>query len=274
MNKEISRLLKGYDLSEEETLQCLKDKTEESKCKVVMANLKLVAYIANKRAFFPYQVEDYFFAGVHGLIKAVDKADAGYDIHGFRSFMGNIVSQHITRCSIKTYSVASIGESAIVKLNKYKRALVDLEFKFGREPTDEECCEYLDVSMVTIGNRKSSILSSVTLDSDINGNGSFSRLLMDSNTDIPCDNMNKEDLRNFLKEAISRLNDSKREIICQKFFEGKTNKEIGVSLGKTTQRIQQISIQILRDLRFDFKNHNVGIEDLGIRDDSFFGKIL
>jgi RNA polymerase sigma factor (sigma-70 family) len=275
MREKISSLLKGYDIEKEEFDERVSRKNEEDRNVLLMANLKLVAFIARKRSTNECQFEDNFHAGVVGLATAIQKCDKGCSLPQFKKFIYMIISQEITRDNLRINSAASLSESTLKYFNDYTKGINELLVKLQREPTDDEICDYLGISKSSLFVRKQADLSALYLNTCINsnGDGNFVDVLIDRFSPCPSSNMNKRDMACVLKNSIDNLGSVKANIIREKYYKGKTNRDIGICIGKSAQRVQQMMVESLREIRFYLKEHGVDVCDLKNEEHSIFGGI-
>ena len=60
-----------------------------------------------------------------------------------------------------------------------------------------------------------------------------------------------------VRQALSELDDTRREVIVLRFMEGFSNKEIAELIGKSEEAVRQIQCRALKFLRDKFKNLNL-----------------
>jgi len=271
MSNEINKLVGLVSLSALETQECLSNLNEDNRDKLIMANLKLVVSIAHKRDFDNAHFEDFFSAGVLGLVNGINKASEGYNCHHLKSYIYKTISQEITRCSIAVHSPLTISESTITNASNYRRKRAEMYYELGRDPTDDEMCKVLDISKDSLLFRKGSEIFSSSLNEPIidpdAGEVSLIDVVVDGCESV-VDKLDAKMLRDFLMKSIHELSEKEQKIIKLKFFSRKTNRQIGVELNQTGENVRLKLHRALSSLRMKLTDSNIfglsnGIKNAG-----------
>lgn len=197
--------------------------------------------------------EDLVGAGVIGLIKSVDQFDPTRDVKFETYAIALIRGAILEMLRDEDWVPRSIRE----KLKALDRAQMDLESRYGRQPTEREVAEHLGVSemevselMVRMG--RTNVYS---LD-DVLGGGSgdgddhvhFVEMIVDENASTSGEVEGRE-IRRILATGIDRLPERERMVVALYYFEGLTFKEIGKLLGVSESRVYQLHTQAMGRLR-------------------------
>ena len=140
------------------------------------------------------------------------------------------------------------------KLNRYNKAIEDLQGSLLREPTNVEIAKYLGISMNEVAEIENYInyISMVSLenvifsdDEDINLMG----VIEDKNSPSPDSYLEDKEKLEVLTQAIELLKEKDRMILNLYYYEGLTLKEIGKVLEVSESRVCQLHSRAIRNLR-------------------------
>ncbi|NGP87382.1 sigma-70 family RNA polymerase sigma factor [Fodinibius halophilus] len=207
------------------------------------------------------QQEDIESAGISGLIQAMDSYDCERNIK-FNTFVyyrirGNIIDylrkiDQLPRKKRKDY-----GE--------VKRTIQELSQQLGRQPSDEEVANALDMSI----DRYRSLLSNVqtrnalSLDSSLGNSGddsgSFYDIHENPNVELPDQDLVNKERTQILKKKIGNLNERDRLILTLYYYEDMTMQEVALLLELSEARISQIIGRILLQLKEDLVGEKVTV---------------
>lgn len=221
----------------------------------------LVKQIAARMAIrIPASVtfDELISAGCLGLIDAVDKYDAGKNV------------------SLKTYAQYRIkgaildelrrmdwySRSMRKKIQEIEKAITEVELREGRPAYEEEVAEMLGMDIEKYQKMLSEIHCAALLDLDAcikdNEGESLARKTFQEqmrSDDDPAENLNREQLKNILAEAIRSLSEKEQISVSLYYYEELTLKEIGQVLNLTESRICQIHSAALIKLKSRLKEH-------------------
>lgn len=225
----------------------------DGKEQIIQEYIPLVKYIASRVMFgkIKYmEYEDLVSYGMIGLIDAINKFDESKGMK-FSSYASIRIKGAIIDELRKN---RPISKGAMDKLNKYNKAIEDLQNKLFREPTNNEVAEYLNISLSEIAEIEGYInyISMVSLenvifsdDEDINLMG----IIEDKNSPSPHIYVEDKERLEILSKAIELLKEKDRVILNLYYYEGLTLKEIGKVLGVSESRVCQLHSRAIRNLR-------------------------
>lgn len=244
---EIKRAYQSIAVSEAQTTEAKREMTE--------ANLRLVVSIAKKYVNRGLQFLDLIQEGNIGLMKAVDKFEwrRGYKFSTYATWW---IRQAITRAiadQARTIRIPVHMIETINKLVKTSRALVQ---ELGREPTNEEIAQRVDMPVAKVRSVFKMAQQPVSLETPI-GEEEDSHLgdfIEDKSRVNPADSVVATNLREVTDEVLATLSPREEKVIKMRFGLGAqgeehTLEEVGEDFSVTRERIRQIEAKALRKLR-------------------------
>ena len=221
---------------------------------LILQYAPLVKYVAGRvGSGMPNNVEhaDLVSYGIFGLMDAIDKfdLDKGYkfETYAITRIKGAIIDE--------LRSVDWVPRSVRSKARRIETAMQRLEAKLHRTPTDEELAEELQISLDELADMlsKVSLTSMVALDEALDvGEGdriSLVDTLQDANTVLPEESYDEIEMRELLRQTITRLTEREQTVLSLYYFEGLTLAQIGDVLGVTESRVCQIHTKSVMSLR-------------------------
>ena len=237
-------------LSHEETLELItkaQEGDEYSKNKLIENNLGLVRSVVSKFLNIGYDRDDLFQLGSIGLIKAIYKFDSQFNVR-FSTYAVPMILGEIKRY-LRDDGMIKVSRSLKQIAVKAKVEGESLSKKLGREPTIDELSNALgvekeDLVMALESNSSVEYLQGVIHEEE----GSPIRLI----DKISLDTMSEEEkvIDNLLlKEVLGKLEKRERQIIMLRYFEDKTQSEIGEILNISQVQVSRIEKKVLSKLK-------------------------
>ena len=196
--------------------------------------------------------EELYHVGSIGLLDAVDKFDPKRDVK-FKTYAEFRIKGAILD---ELRSMDWVPRSVRSATNEWSQAWRKKTFEHGREPTDQEMAEELDMTLdeyhqFIVKASPTPLISIEEFKSQSNQEESTSLLdiLSKPGEKDPFDLLSMQQVKNKLAEAISNL-EEREQLILKLYYEEDLNlKEIGEVLGVIESRVSQIRTKIILKLR-------------------------
>lgn len=219
----------------------------EARDLIVEGNLKLVLSVVKRFNNRGENLDDLFQVGSMGLIKAIDNFDF---VHGvkFSTYAVPMIIGEIRRY-LRDNSKIKISRSLkdiAYKAMQYKEEYLNENHK---EPGLEEIAKKLEVDVIDVIMALEAIQEPISIYTPIFNNGSDEIYLIDQISD----NTNPEETRlnkMIIEEGIAKLNKRLRNIIFDRYYNGKTQMEIAEEIGISqaqVSRLEKTALKIILD---------------------------
>ncbi len=228
-------------------------KSLTAKKKLIQANLRLVVSIAKKYTGQGVLFMDLVQEGSLGLIKAANRFDYSKGFK-FSTYATWWIRQTIVRAIANNSKVIRIPVHMSDKIRLVKKALFELSYLLGHEPSLEELSDKLNMPEKQIELILNTMkLEPISLDTPIAENLSLEDYISDDNYKSPESNTQKIMLKKYIELVLKELNPKERKIIIKRFgLDGekpKTLEELGTDMGFSKERIRQIEGIAIKKLR-------------------------
>ncbi len=227
----------------------------QARDELVQANLRLVISIAVKYQGHNVPLEDLIQEGNIGLIKAAGKFDyrKGFKFSTYAIWW---IKQAIMRTLDNFSRSIRLPSYIVAKMNKFDAIYATLCQELQREPRREEIAEALDLTVNQVEEILTFNADTISMDlplSDERSASTLGDLVEDPTTggeDGPIAELINEDL---IAQFLKKLPEREQKVLKMRFGledgERKTLREIGDALDVTRERIRQLEIYAIKQLR-------------------------
>ncbi len=228
--------------------------------KLVRANLRFVVSVAKQYQNQGLSLLDLINEGNLGLIKAAKKFD---ETKGFKfiSYAVWWIRQSILQALAEQARIVRLPLNKLGALNKIKKAFVQLEQKYEREPSAEELSEILEMTEDQVADTLGVSGRAVSVDAPFDSKDDQSNLLdVLSNPNSPSADteMIAESMQQDIIRSLNTLPSKESDVL--KLFYGighsraHTLEEISMKLDMTRERVRQIKDNGIKRLRHNSRS--------------------
>lgn len=240
---------------EVELARRIKEGDKSALDRLVRANLRFVVSVAKQYHNQGVELTDLISEGNLGLVKAAEKFD---ETRGFKfiSYAVWWIRQAIQQAIPEQSRVVRLPQNRLGEISKVRKAMLDFEQEFMRQPSNEELAEILGMSVEKIADALSYNALSLSLDAPFGGeedDGCLLDVVSSSDAPRPDELLSRnESLAIEVQRVLSQLEEREREVLQKSFGIGcseMTLEEIAEEYNLTRERVRQIKEKAVRRLK-------------------------
>lgn len=221
---------------------------------MIKANLRLVVKIAREYEGLGLPLLDLISEGNIGLMKAVERFDPskGGKLSTYGAFW---IKQSIKRALANQSKTIRIPVHMVGKIAKMRVVAMRLHEMLGREPSDEELAETMDLKPAMVASMRLVSVNPSSLDAPIGEDDSnpLGEIVADEKADTPYETLDSKTIQRMLRELVGNLNNREIDILRARFgLDGgprQNLEQVGQRLRITRERVRQIQNTALGKLR-------------------------
>ncbi len=222
---------------------------------MIKANLRLVVKIAHDYDWLGMPLLDLINEGNIGLMKAVERFDPkkGGKLSTYGAWW---IKQSIKRALANQGKTIRLPVHLVDKISKMRRVAMKLQELFGREATDEEVAEEMDMTPSRVAQLRTAAIRPASLDAPVGDEGDshlFGEIIEDEHAYTPYEQLEEKTVTSMLREMVKTLAPREATILTFRFgLDGgseRTLEEVGQKFHVTRERIRQIQNLALRKMR-------------------------
>lgn len=236
-------------LTEAETFELLakaKNGDHQARENLVKCNLRLIFSLLKRFENQGYEIEDLFQIGVVGLLKAIDKFDLAQEVK-FSTYAVPLILGEIRRY-LRDNNPLRVSRALKETALKVKQTTENLEKELGRVPSLQEVATRLNLPPEEIVAALEAVRLPVSVDEVLYREEGEQPIRV-----LDCLGKAFEEENVFdhvaLKEALEKLPPKQRQIIYLRFFEDKTQAQVGEIVGLSQVQVSRLEQKALQKIK-------------------------
>lgn len=217
-----------------------------ARTQVIEENMGLVYSIVKRFAGRGYDTEELSQIGAIGLIKAVDKFDLRFEVR-FSTYAVPLITGEIKRF-LRDDGMVRVSRSIKENSWRIRRVAAELSQKLQRDPSMDELSAAVELSVEEIVLALEATAEVESLHKTISFQDGKELLLEEK---IPEKRDWQEEVMNRLivEDLLEQLQQTERELIRLRYYDGKTQNEVAGQLGISQVQVSRLEKKLLLKMR-------------------------
>ena len=245
---------RGPDDPARPLLQSAAERGERARRKMIESNLRLVVSIARRYSNTGLPLGDLVQEGNLGLLRAVEKFDwrRGFKFSTYATWwIRQAIARGAADRGVRAIRLPVHMDEQVGRLRRTQARLLEL---LGREPTDGELAEVLDMPVHKVDRLKETAQAIASLDTPVGDDGAALQDFLEDETALGPDALAVEAVgREALEQVLNELPERERQVLILRFGldagTPRTLEEVGAVMGFSRERARQVERDALAALR-------------------------
>ncbi len=221
----------------EELLRQARSGSDEARQQLIEGNLRLVLSVIqrfDKRGESP---DDLFQVGCIGLMKAISNFDPDKQVK-FSTYGVPMIAGEVRRY-LRDNSAIRVSRSIRDVAYRVLQCKEQMTLQLGREPTLEEIAKSMELPPESVSQALDAVCAPVSLYDPVYADGGDPLTVMDQVRDTK--NTEEGWMEHIaLRDAFGCLNPREKEILCLRFYDGKTQMQVAQILGISQAQVSRL----------------------------------
>ena len=225
----------------------------QAKTQMIVANLRLVIYMAKRHYSTHLSFLDLIQEGNAGLMRALERFDPQRGVK-FATYACWWIRQSISRAVVNQNEIIRVPNHVVERKNKLRKTIATLHQRYQRPPTDRELSAALSWPLhVVEQTRQEHHVIGWLHDSADDDNFRFDDIVQDDQVSRPDEDIARLQLQQCVVNSLDTLPKRDAQVLRLRFGletdRAYTLQEIGEQMGLSRERIRQIEKAALEKLR-------------------------
>ena len=214
--------------------------------KLIEGNLRLVLSVIQRFSGRGENPDDLFQVGCIGLLKAIANFDPTKEVR-FSTYGVPMIAGEVRRY-LRDNSAIRVSRSIRDVAYRVLQCKEALTLRLGREPTQEEIANELDLPLASVNEALDAVCAPVSLYDPMYSDGGDPLTVMDQVKDTK--NTEGSWMEHIaLRDAFKALNDREKQILSLRFYDGKTQMEVAGALGISQAQVSRLEKGAISSMR-------------------------
>lgn len=218
----------------------------EARHELIQANLRLVLSVIQRFHNRGENVDDLFQVGCIGLMKGLDNFDLNMNVRLSTYCVPMIIGE--IRRYLRDNNSIRVSRSMRDTAYKALKARDSLSNRSGREPSIHEIAQEMEIPEDEVVLALEAIQDPISLFDPVYQNGGDAIYIMDQVKD---DRVNEDEwVRDLsIRQALDKLQKRERNIIKQRYFQGRTQMEVAEEIGISQAQVSRLEKSALQQMK-------------------------